>query len=157
MKITLLCIGKTASPFIKEGIEIYIKRLTHYSQFTLAELPVVKQASSATAATLKTKEGENLLRYLKPEDTVVLLDENGQQFSSEAFAAYLSKCAVQSVKHLVFVVGGAYGFSDAVYKRAGQTMALSKMTFTHDMARLIFTEQLYRAFTIINNIPYHNQ
>lgn len=157
MKITLLCVGETKMPFLKEGINLFKSRLSHFVSFNLLEVNNVKTPPNPLPAFVKDKEAEALLKHIKPGDTLVLLDEKGTTYNSQGFATYIQACQVQSTKHLVFIIGGAYGFSDTLYKKAAHKMSLSKMTFTHDMARLIFTEQLYRAYTIINNFPYHNE
>ena len=157
MTIKLLCIGKTDDPAIQNLTEVYIKRLQFYNRFEYDFIPDIKKAKNLDENQQKQKEGEFLLNKFSASDFVVLLDENGKQFSSEGFAEYLQKRLNSGLKQLVFVIGGPYGFSDAVYQRADAKVSLSKMTFSHQMVRLFFTEQLYRAFTILKNEPYHHK
>lgn len=157
MKITLLCIGKTDESFIKIGIENYVKRLKHYVHFDIAVIPDVKNAKHLTQAQQKAKEGELLLKQLSNGDFVVLLDERGKSLASVEFAKFLEQKMISSVQHIVFIIGGPYGFSDEVYARSDQKLSLSKMTFSHQMVRLFFVEQLYRAFTILRGEPYHHE
>jgi len=155
MKIKLLQIGKTQQGYLVQGIEFYEQRLKNYISFSVETIPSVKQ--SASADQLKIKEGDLILARLKPDDRLVLLDERGKTFNSPGFADFLQGQMNQSVKQLVIVVGGAFGFSDAVYKKASFQISLSGMTFSHQLIRLIFMEQLYRAMTILNNHPYHHE
>lgn len=148
--------GKTNFSFVKEGIDLYSKRLKHYIKFNIFELPDIKGVKNMSAEVLKYKEGEQFIKKISADAKVILLDENGKQFNSRAFAKEIEKNMIQSVKELVFVVGGAYGFSETMYKRANSKFSLSSMTFSHQIIRLIFAEQLYRAFSIINHEPYHN-
>ena len=157
MKITLLVIGKTLSDYLKTGENEYLKRLTFYGNMDYCVIPALKNAKSLTEEQQKTEEGKLLLSKIEPSDFCVLLDENGKNCSSEAFADFLNGKMVSGVKNLVFVVGGAYGFSDPVYQRANHKLSLSSMTFSHQMVRLIFLEQLYRAFTILKGEPYHHR
>lgn len=157
MKITLLVIGKTEADYLIKGIEIYQKRLEHYISFALNVIPALKNTKTLSEFQQKQKEGELLLAQLKPTDILVLLDENGKQFSSVGFASYLEKQMVGGTRSMVFVVGGPYGFSDDVYQKATGKISLSEMTFSHQMVRLIFVEQLYRAMTILKGEPYHHQ
>lgn len=157
MKVKLIAIGKTNAAYLREGEEEYDKRLRHYVAFETIYLPDVKNAKSYSEQQLKDKEGEVFLAKIERQDYLVLLDENGEQSTSEAFAVYLDKQQMMSVKTLVFLIGGAFGFSEAVYQRSDHRMSLSKMTFSHQMVRLIFKEQLYRAFTIIKGEPYHHK
>lgn len=156
MKITLLCIGKTDESYINTGIDIYIKRLKHYYKTELQVIADLKKASNLSAEERKRKEGEAILKQLDPSDRVLLLDEKGKNFTSREFAGQIEKIAVSGVKRVVFVIGGAFGFSDEVYNRANGKISLSKMTFSHQMVRIFFLEQIYRACTILNNEPYHN-
>ena len=156
MKVTLLCVGKTDVPWVRDGLDLYASRLVHYVPFALVELPALKNAGSLTHDQVKEKEGEAVLRALKPSDCVVLLDERGKEYRSVEFAARLEFLA-RGGRDLVFVIGGAYGFSDAVYARGDAQMSLSKMTFSHQMVRTIFAEQLYRAFTILKGEHYHHE
>jgi len=156
MKITLLNIGKTDSAIIREGITDYQKRLGFFIDFSIVDLPDIKQAKNLSSEQIRQKEGELIIKSVIKADIVVLLDEKGTEYSSREFSDWLTKMIIQGCRHLVFVTGGAYGFSDGVYKLAQFKISLSRMTFTHQMVRLIFTEQLYRAFTILKGIPYHN-
>lgn len=156
MKISLFVIGKTNFSFVKEGIATYTKRLKRYVNFEMEELPDVKGAKNMSPVELKKKEGEIFEKKIKSGDFVVLLDEKGQQFTSREFASFIQNKSIQSTKHLVFIVGGAYGFSEKMYQTANLKISLSKMTFSHQIIRVIFMEQFYRAYTIINGEPYHN-
>jgi len=156
MKITLLVIGKTNEVYLREGISMYVNRLQHYVGFDYKELPDVRNAKTLPYEQLKIQEGALILRQLSPSDDLLLLDEHGQQFSSEEWAAYLGKKMCIATKSIVFVIGGAFGFAANVMQRANGCISLSRMTFSHQMVRLIFAEQLYRAFTIIKGEPYHH-
>lgn len=156
MKITLLVIGKTEAAYLKEGISNYQKRINYYTNFHIQELPYLKGMATIDSVQQKQKEGELILKQLAPGDTMVLLDERGKEPDSIGFSVILQQYMNQSVKQLVFVVGGAYGFSEAVYKRANYKLSLSQMTFSHQLIRLLFAEQLYRAFTILKGEPYHH-
>ena len=156
MKIQLTWIGKTKESYLQTGIEQYVKRIKRYNKFEVNLIPDIKKGSKMEIEKLKQAEGELILAKVGSGDCLILLDEQGKTFASEAFAAYLQKKLMGSNKSLHFVVGGAYGFSAEVYKRADEKLALSAMTFSHQMIRLIFTEQLYRAFSILNNEPYHH-
>jgi 23S rRNA (pseudouridine1915-N3)-methyltransferase len=157
MKITFITVGKTEDAYLKDGIEKYVKRLKHYTKLELGEIPELKNTKALTEDQQKTKEAELILKKVTPNDHLVLLDEAGQEFTSVQFANYLEKRAISSVASLVFVVGGPYGFDQSVYQRANDKISLSRMTFSHQMVRLFFVEQLYRAFTIIKGEPYHHQ
>ena len=157
MKITLLTVGKTDRDWVRQGLDIYISRLKHYIPFTLTEIPELKNVSSFTEAQIKTKEGELILKNIRPSDELVLLDERGRQYTSVELAKVIQDRITYSGRDMVFVIGGAYGFSQAVYDRADSRISLSKMTFSHQMVRAIFAEQLYRAFTIIRGDPYHHE
>lgn len=157
MRITLLTVGKTDVRWVKEGLELYGSRLSHYIPFTLTELPELKNVSSLSKEQIKDKEGEAILKTLKAADEVILLDERGREYRSIELAGMIEDRLNRGGKDIVFVVGGAYGFSDAVYRRSDSMMSLSKMTFSHQMVRTIFVEQLYRAFTIIKGEPYHHE
>ena len=156
MKITFLTVGKTEDAYLKEGIEKYVKRLQHYTRLTIIELDELKNTKALTPDQQKAKEAELILKKINPLDHVILLDENGTIFSSQQFANYLDKKALNSVTSLVFVVGGPYGFDPLIFERANDKISLSAMTFSHQMVRLFFVEQLYRAFTIIKGEPYHH-
>ena len=156
MKIELWVVGKTAFKYLDEGILLYEKRLRHYTPFELVILPDVKNPPLSTDA-LKTKEGEVILNKLTKDDVLILLDENGKQQTSIEFSKFIENQQINSTKRLVFQIGGAFGFSEGVYNRANFKLSLSKMTFSHQMIRLFFAEQLYRAFTIIKGEKYHNE
>lgn len=157
MQITLLCIGKTGKRFLEEGEQEYLKRLAHYVSFQLHILPDIKNAKSLSEDQIKTKEGEQFLAKFQATDTVILLDEGGKQFDSVGFSAYIQELFNRGGKHIYFLVGGPYGFSEALYARANGKVSLSKMTFSHQMIRLFFIEQVYRAMTILKGEPYHHQ
>ncbi len=158
MKLTLLLVGKTAFPYINDGIAIYRKRLGFYIPFSMVELPDVKNASSLSSEQLREKEGDSILKAVRQNDALLLLDERGESYSSVQWAAFLERqMVVNPGRDITFAIGGAYGFSEKVYKRADGMISLSRMTFSHQMVRLIFIEQLYRAFTIIKGEPYHHQ
>lgn len=157
MKITLLTVGKTDREWVREGLDIYVSRLRHYVPFTLTEIPELKNVSSLTREQIKSKEGTLILKHIRPTDEVILLDERGRERSSVEFASFLSDRLACSSRDIVFVIGGAYGFSQEVYARADGKISLSRMTFSHQMVRTIFAEQLYRAFTIIKGEPYHHE
>lgn len=157
MKITLLTVGKTDIRWVREGLEIYISRLKHYIPFSLTEIPELKNASSLSKDQIKAREGELILKSIKPSDEVILLDEHGKEYTSMEWARNMEKRMSGSGRDMVFVIGGAYGFSDDVYSRCDGKVSLSKMTFSHQMVRTIFAEQLYRVFTIIRGEPYHHE
>lgn len=157
MKIVLLVVGRTADAHFKAGIESYVERIRHYATFELKVLPDLKNTKSLSDESQKEQEGEMILKSLQPGDVAVLLDEHGEERRSVDFAAWLQKMLNGGGKRLVFVIGGPYGFSQKVYKTAKAKVSLSKMTFSHQMIRLIFTEQLYRAFTILKGEPYHHE
>ncbi len=157
MKIKLIVIGKTIKPYLKEGEAEYDKRMKHYIGFEELVIPELKNASKLSVNEIKIKEGQLILSKLEKSDTVVLLDEKGRDFTSEEFSGFLQKKMNSGLKQLVFIVGGAYGYSEDVYQRGNQKISLSKMTFSHQMVRMIFKEQLYRAFTILKGEPYHHR
>ncbi len=157
MNIKLLAIGKTDNKSLQTLIDDYTKRLSFYIKFELEIIPDIKNVKNLSESQQKEKEGELILAKLTPTDQLILLDENGSTFSSMKFADYLQKKMNSGVKTLVFVIGGPYGFSDEVYKKAQGKISLSEMTFSHQMVRLFFIEQLYRGFTILRNEPYHHQ
>ncbi len=157
MKIKLLAIGKTDHKHLIKLIEEYEKRLKHYVKFELAIIPDVKNAKNLSEIQQKEKEGELILNKLQNTDVLVLLDDKGKQFTSIEFSKYLQKKMNAGIKQLVFVIGGPYGFSDAVYEKAQGKISLSKMTFSHQMIRLFIVEQIYRGFTILKNEPYHHE
>lgn len=157
MKITLLTIGKTEDSYLKEGIEKYLKRLKHYIPFRIIELPELKNTKSLTEDQQKSKEAELINKNISNTDQLILLDERGKELSSVQFSGFLNKKMLGSVQHLVFVVGGPYGFDPSIQNRADDKLSLSKMTFSHQMVRLFFVEQLYRSFTILKGEPYHHE
>lgn len=155
MKIRLLVVGKTKEKLVEEGINEYLKRLTRYTSFEIEVIPDAKVSNKMSSNEVKQIEGKEILKKLG-SDILVLLDEKGKEFSSVAFSQWIEKHQLNSTKQITFLIGGAFGFSDEVYKRASSKIALSKMTFTHQMIRLIFIEQVYRAFTIIKGEKYHH-
>ena len=157
MNVTLLTVGKTDVKWVREGLDLYVSRLKHYVPFSVVEIPELKKAGALTHAQIKEKEGELILKQISPQDLLILLDEHGREFRSLEFAEYMEKQLASGARNMVFVVGGAYGFSDAVYERSQGRISLSKMTFSHQMVRTIFAEQLYRAFTILKGEPYHHE
>lgn len=157
MRISLIVIGKTDARYFDEAIKEYQNRLGHYIPFDMCIIPDIKNTKSMSVMQQKEKEGELILKTLQAGDYLVLLDERGKEFSSLQFSSYIEKKTHTVSKRLVFVVGGPYGFSDEVYGKASEKISLSKMTFSHQMIRLIFVEQLYRAMTILNNEPYHHE
>lgn len=157
MKMTLLTVGKTDKDWIRQGLDIYVSRLKHYIPFSITEIPELKNVSALTKAQIKEREGELILKNIRPTDELILMDERGRQYTSMELAKVLQDKITYSGKDIVFVIGGAYGFSDEVYKRADSKISLSKMTFSHQMVRVIFAEQIYRAFTIIRGEPYHHE
>lgn len=156
MKTELIVVGRTVSKHFSTLIDDYRERIGHYMPFGITVIPELKNTKSLSEEQQKSAEGELILKQLQPSDTVVLLDEHGQEPRSVELAAWLEKKQV-SARRLVFVIGGPYGFSTAVYNRANEKLSLSKLTFSHQMVRLIFVEQLYRACTIIKGEPYHHE
>ncbi len=157
MNIELLVVGKTDSSLIEEIVSNYAKRINHYCKFSITTLPDVKNTKSLTIKQQRTAEGEVILRQVVESDFVVLLDERGTEYRSVDFAYWLQKRMNSGVRRLLIVIGGPYGFSEAVYGRANSKVSLSKMTFSHQIVRAIFAEQIYRAFTILKNEPYHHE
>jgi 23S rRNA (pseudouridine1915-N3)-methyltransferase len=155
MKIALLSIGKTNEKYLEEGMKIFRKRLSHYTNFEYIELKDVKAMSDVIA--LKNAEAKQFLAQLGKDDYLVLLDEHGIEYSSVGFSKYIAQMQHQSIKRMVFAIGGAFGFGDEIIERSNAKMALSKLTFSHQMVRLFFMEQLYRAYTIIKGEKYHNE
>ncbi len=155
MRITLLQTGKTRDSFIIEGVEEFRKRMTRYSPFVIDTIPDLKNSRNMTMKEVQEQEGEQILKRIKPADHLTLLDEQGKSFDSIGFARHLNALEGR-VNHLVFVIGGPYGFSDQVYSRANEKCSLSRLTFSHQLVRVIFMEQLYRAFTILKGEPYHH-
>lgn len=157
MKAELLVIGKTDSNIIRDGIEVYKKRLVHYLPYEMKVIPDIKNTKNMSVDQQKTKEGSLILDNLSSSDFVVLLDEKGKEFTSVGFSSFIEQKMITGIKKVVFIIGGPYGFSQDVYNRANSKLSLSKMTFSHQMVRMIFTEQLYRAMTIIKGEPYHHE
>ena len=157
MKITLLTVGKTDKDWVRQGLDIYVSRLKHYIPFSIVEIPELKNVSALSKDQIKSKEGELILKNIRPSDELVLLDERGRQYTSVELAKVIQDRITYSGRDMVFVIGGAYGFSQAVYDRADSRISLSKMTFSHQMVRAIFAEQIYRAFTIMRGEPYHHE
>lgn len=157
MKITLLAIGKTDDKNLQVLIDTYMKRLKHYVPFSMEIIPDIKNSKNLSEAQQKDLEGQEILKRISSTDALILLDENGKIFTSVGFSEYLQKKMNSGLKNLVFVIGGPYGFSDAVYQKAQGKVSLSSMTFSHQMVRLFVTEQLYRAYTILRNEPYHHR
>ena len=157
MKIELAVIGKTSIGYLKQGIDEYIKRLKHYVPFEIKYIDDIKNTKNISEDQQKRTEGAIILSLLDKSDFVVLLDEHGKEYTSMQYSSYIQKRMLSGAKKVVFVIGGPYGFSQEVYDRANDKISFSKMTFNHEMIRLIFTEQLYRAYTIINHEPYHHE
>ncbi len=156
MKVTLLVIGKTDAAYIKERLNEYMKRLKHYVNFEIVVIPDIKKAKNIGVENQKKREGELILAKKLVGKEIHLFDEKGKTFSSREFAGFLEKKMVSGLKELVFVIGGPYGFSDEVYKNASSKISLSRLTFSHQMVRLLCAEQIYRAFTILKGEPYHH-
>ena len=157
MKITLLTVGKTDRDWVKQGLDIYVSRLKHYIPFSIVEIPELKNVSALSKEQIKSREGELILKNIRPTDDVILMDEHGREYTSVELAKVIQEKISYTGKDMVFVIGGAYGFSQEVYSRANSKISLSKMTFSHQMVRAIFAEQLYRAFTIMRGEPYHHE
>lgn len=157
MKIKLIVIGKTDQSFLRDGIQLYHKRIPHYLPFEYLIIPDIKNTRKLSENQQKIKEGELILSQIKAGDELILLDEKGKDFRSIDFARFLEKKMLGGVKNLIFTIGGPYGFSEAVYQKAIAKVSLSKMTFSHQLIRLIFSEQLYRALTILKGEPYHHE
>lgn len=157
MQITLIAIGKTDSSELSKLIAIYEKRLKHYVKFQFLVIPDIKNSKNLSEFLQKEKEGELILNHIQPADTLAILDDKGKQFTSVEFSQFLQKKMNSGLKNLVLVIGGPYGFSEALYQRSTEKISLSKMTFSHQMVRLFLVEQLYRGFTILRNEPYHHQ
>lgn len=157
MTIKLIVVGKTEDGYLREGVDIYRARLEHYCRFEIVTIPALKGVKSLSREQLKDREAELILKNLTASDECILLDERGKEFSSVSWAQHLEQKFAHSSKNMVFVIGGSMGFGKKVYDRADGLMSLSKMTFSHQMVRLIFLEQLYRAFTIIEGEPYHHE
>lgn len=157
MEIILLTIGKTTRDYVNKGIDDYMQRLKRYIPFKIIALPDIKTSKAVTNERQKEKEGELILNFFSLSDYCILLDERGSEYTSVLFASKLQKIMSSGRKRAIFVIGGPYGFSQQVYDRADEKISLSKMTFTHEMIRLFFTEQVYRAMTILKGEPYHHE
>ncbi|HJA98461.1 MAG TPA: 23S rRNA (pseudouridine(1915)-N(3))-methyltransferase RlmH [Candidatus Alistipes avicola] len=157
MNLELIVIGKTDSKEVETLVATYAKRINHYCRFAITTLPDIRNTKSLTAKQQRTAEGENILRQFSDGDYVVLLDERGDEYRSVDFAYWLQKRMASGIRRMVMIIGGPYGFSEEVYRRADAKISLSKMTFSHQIVRAIFAEQIYRAFTILNNEPYHHE
>jgi len=156
MKITLYLCGKTIKPFLIEGLRMYSERISHFIVFELITMPDVRKRGKMSEMEFKKKEGEVILKRLKRNDILILLDEHGTIYNSMEFSSYLEKQLLLGQKQLNFLIGGPFGFSQDIYNRSNGRISLSRMTFSHQLIRLIFLEQLYRAFTIMKGLPYHN-
>ena len=156
MRVILLQVGKTTDDYAQKAIQTYVDRLGHYLNFQIETIPDLKATKNLSEAQVKAREAEAILPYVKPENQVVLLDERGLEQSSEQFAGWMQKRMASGARQLVFVIGGPYGFDQRVYEAVPQRLSLSKMTFSHQMVRVFFVEQLYRAMTILNHEPYHH-
>ena len=156
MNIQLLCVGKNSENYLTEGEGVFLKRLLHYCKFEKKTIPDLKNRKNIPITEIKQNEGFLILKNLQPSDFIVLLDEKGDVLSSMEFSVFIEKKIINSTRKVVFIIGGAYGFSENVYQRANKKIRLSSMTFSHQMIRLFFLEQLYRAFSIIKKEKYHN-
>ena len=156
MKFTLYNIGKTDVEYIRQGIEDYTGRISHFTDFSIIDLPAVKHTKKTSPDDLTSREGDMILKAVSGANLMILLDEKGKEFTTNEFSNWLKNVMNQGIKKIAFVTGGAYGFSENLYRNSSFQIALSKFTFTHQMARLIFVEQFYRALTIVKGIPYHN-
>jgi len=157
MKVKLLMVGKTSEDFLKTGIEMYSNRIKHYIKFEIVIIKDIKTGKNMPSKTIKTKEEEQILKHVTKDDLLILLDEKGKLLNSIGFSKHIENKINSGIKSIIFLIGGAYGFSENIYKRANEKVSLSKMTFSHQLIRIIFCEQLYRAFTIIKGEPYHNE
>jgi 23S rRNA (pseudouridine1915-N3)-methyltransferase len=156
MKFVLYNVGKPGTGYLIEGMNEYHQRIKHFIDFSITDIPAIRQGSNITAEIFRQKEGEIIKKAIIKSDIIILLDENGTEYDSRGFAEWLGKIMNKGAKHVAFVTGGAYGFSDEIYKIADYQISLSKLTFTHQLVRLVFMEQLYRACTILKGVPYHN-
>ena len=157
MKIVFISIGKTNEKYLNEGISLYQRRLKHYTSFEIIEIPNLKKSQNFSKLELLNKEGDLILKNIKNSDHLVLLDDKGKEYNSINFSEKIQNWMLIGKKRIVFVAGGAYGFSKDVYQRGNEKLSLSKMTFSHQMVRLFFVEQLYRGYSILNNEPYHHE
>ena len=156
MKIEVVVVGKTDQRYLEEGIAVYLKRLPHYISLNYTCLPNIKKAKNKSPEQIKQEEGELILKHAAKSDWLVLMDERGKEFTSQAMAKHIEQKMVSGIRVLTIVIGGAYGFSEEVYQQAKEKWALSKLTFSHQMVRLFLFEQLYRSFTILKGEPYHH-
>lgn len=156
MKIVVIAVGKTSADYISRGVDEFLKRANRYLGVELTVIPDIKASKALTEEAQKLQEGRNILASLLPGDIVTLLDERGKELTSREFSGMIERRMIQGTKRLVFVIGGPYGFSKEVYERADSKLSLSRMTFTHEMVRLFFVEQIYRAMTIMRGEPYHH-
>lgn len=157
MKVKLICVGKNSNNFIHEGIKEYTNRISKYLSFEIIYTKTITKVKSSDIKMFKKHESEIILTYVKTDDFIILLDDKGKQYTSIEFSSFLNTRLVSGIKNLVFIIGGAYGFSDELIKLSNEKVSLSKMTFTHQLVRIIFLEQFYRALTILKNEPYHNE
>lgn len=157
MKIVFLSLGKTNEKYLIEGISLYQNRLKHYTSFEMIEIPNIKKSKNLTKFELMKKEGDLILKNIQNSDHLVLLDEKGKEYNSIKFSEKIQNWMLSGKKRIVFVVGGSYGFSNNLYHRGNEKISISKMTFSHQMVRLFFLEQLYRGYSILNNQPYHHE
>jgi len=156
MKVSFYLCGKTTQPYLIEGLRLYTERIKHFIPFEIVTLPGVRKKGKMNENELKKKEGEIVLKRLSTSDFLILLDEKGKEYDSKKFSGYIDKLILSGQKQVTFLIGGPYGFSPEIYQHSNHMISLSKMTFSHQMVRLVFIEQLYRAFTIIKGMPYHN-
>lgn len=156
MKIELMAVGRVVTRYLQEGIDVYTSRIGHYMPFSLTLIPDVKTTKGLTQEKHKEMEGKAILSQLQAGDVLVLLDEHGKEMTSREFATYIDRKSVTVARRLVFLIGGPYGFSPEIYERANEKISLSRMTFSHEMVRLFFVEQIYRAMTILRGEPYHH-
>ena len=156
MEICVLSIGKISSQWIQQGLEVFENRIGKYNKYTSIVLPDIKNAKSLTKEIIKEEEGKQILTQLSPSDFVVIMDEKGKEFTSREFSEWIQKQMSSGKKRLLFIIGGPYGFSKGIYERADFKIALSKMTFTHEMAKLLLSEQIYRSMSILKGEPYHH-
>jgi 23S rRNA (pseudouridine1915-N3)-methyltransferase len=157
MKIALLQTGKTSERYLNEGITMFEERIRKYSAFEILTVPDLRRTRNLPAQEQKIREGEQILRFFRNDDYIVILDEKGKEFSTIEFSSWLEKIFMLQKKRIVFVIGGAWGFSEEILKKADMSVSLSRLTFSHQMVRLLFLEQLYRAFTVIKGEPYHHE
>ncbi len=157
MKLALLQTGKTDEAYIRDAVAVYEKRMAKYARFEIQTLPDIRNAKNMPASVLKEKEAEQMLAVFRPDDLIILLDDKGKEYTTMQFSAFLSEKMMSSKKRILFVIGGAWGFDEKIYSRADHKMSLSKLTFSHQLVRLLFAEQLYRALTVIAGDPYHHE